>query len=395
MIKVCYLMHGIYYGGATRSLHLLLKAIDNYQVEKYIVSISCRANEIKSQLSQYVKQIKIIKQNIILNNQIHYEDYISAMRKFDDDITQLIKFLLLNKINILHINTSVFPHLLRIIKEAIPDLKIVTHIRELIPKYDDGRLQEFFIRNISEYSEKIICISNNEFRYFQNNSNGIVIPNPFDFSSLYGLDPKLKSNYKISNDIVLIGMLSHFSEKKGHLEYLKTLYLLKNLSIKRKFKFVIIGMKKSQLIKKIVKNVIAKNNYEKKVIDFINTNSLKDHIILIPYTNRPLDYLADLDIVIRPSLEADPWGRDIIEAMALKKPIVATGTSEFFIENEKTGYLVSPRDPEQMLAKIIELINEPEKRKEFGEAGYRKIRQMCDLDEYGKKIFNIYSELLA
>lgn len=395
MIKVCYLMHGIYYGGATRSLHLLLKAIDNYQVEKYIVSISCRANEIKSQLSQYVKQIKIIKQNIILNNQIHYEDYISAMRKFDDDITQLIKFLLLNKINILHINTSVFPHLLRTIKEAIPDLKIVTHIRELIPKYDDGRLQEFFIRNISEYSEKIICISNNEFRYFQNNSNGIVIPNPFDFSSLYGLDPKLKSNYKISNDIVLIGMLSHFSEKKGHLEYLKTLYLLKNLSIKRKFKFVIIGMKKSQLIKKIVKNVIAKNNYEKKVIDFINTNSLKDHIILIPYTNRPLDYLADLDIVIRPSLEADPWGRDIIEAMALKKPIVATGTSEFFIENEKTGYLVSPRDPEQMLAKIIELINEPEKRKEFGEAGYRKIRQMCDLDEYGKKIFNIYSELLA
>ncbi|MBW7843826.1 MAG: glycosyltransferase family 4 protein, partial [Ignavibacterium sp.] len=86
---------------------------------------------------------------------------------------------------------------------------------------------------------------------------------------------------------------------------------------------------------------------------------------------------------------------DIIEAMALKKPIVATGTSEFFIENEKTGYLVSPRDPEQMLAKIIELVNEPEKRKEFGEAGYRKIRQMCDLDEYGKKIFNIYSELLA
>lgn len=395
MIKVCYLMHGIYYGGATRSLHLLLKAIDNYQVEKYIVSISCRANEIKSQLSQYVKQIKIIKQNIISNNQIHYEDYISAMRKFDDDITQLIKFLLLNKINILHINTSVFPHLLRIIKEAIPDLKIVTHIRELIPKYDDGRLQEFFIRNISEYSEKIICISNNEFRYFQNNSNGIVIPNPFDFSSLYGLDPKLKSNYKISNDIVLIGMLSHFSEKKGHLEYLKTLYLLKSLSIKKKFKFVIIGMKKSQIIKKIVKNVIAKNNYEKKVIDFINTNSLKDHIILIPYTNRPLDYLADLDIVVRPSLEADPWGRDIIEAMALKKPIVATGTSEFFIENEKTGYLVSPRDPEQMLAKIIELINEPEKRKEFGEAGHRKIRQMCDLDEYGKKIFNIYSELLA
>lgn len=84
MIKVCYLMHGIYYGGATRSLHLLLKAIDNYQVEKYIVSISCRANEIKSQLSQYVKQIKIIKQNIISNNQIHYEDYISAMETVEE-----------------------------------------------------------------------------------------------------------------------------------------------------------------------------------------------------------------------------------------------------------------------------------------------------------------------
>jgi glycosyltransferase involved in cell wall biosynthesis len=101
------------------------------------------------------------------------------------------------------------------------------------------------------------------------------------------------------------------------------------------------------------------------------------------------------DIYVRPDNTAQPWGRDIIEAMALKKPVIATGTSEFYVENGVTGYLVPPKNPEKLAEKIFELINDPQKRLAMGEVGYTKIKSMCDLEEYGKKMIRIYDNLIS
>ena len=118
------------------------------------------------------------------------------------------------------------------------------------------------------------------------------------------------------------------------------------------------------------------------------------YIKILPYTLNVFDALKAMDIVVRPSLSGDPWGRDVIEAMALGKPVVATGTSEFYVENGVTGYLVPPGQPQPLAQKILALINEPAQRKDFGRRGRAKIKRICDLQQYGRKITEIYQGLL-
>lgn len=49
---------------------------------------------------------------------------------------------------------------------------------------------------------------------------------------------------------------------------------------------------------------------------------------------------------------------------------------------------------ESMAEKIIELINQQEKGKEFGESIYKLVKEMCDLVNYGEKIVPIYNNLI-
>ena len=58
------------------------------------------------------------------------------------------------------------------------------------------------------------------------------------------------------------------------------------------------------------------------------------------------------DVVVSPSLDPEPFGRVIVEAQAMGRPVVASdhgGAAETMIEGE-TGWLVRPRDPSSLAA---------------------------------------------
>lgn len=388
-------MHGIFYGGATRSLQLMLKSLKNYNINKVIITKSIGSKEIANSIKQETILLKKLYIPTISNNQVSFESYEKAFNRISKwNYKYFLETIKKNRIDILHINSSVFAHIPRVVKEKLPNVKIVLHVRELIPKYDDGKLQSYMIKEITDFVDKIICISDKEFEYFKHSNKAVIIPNPFDFSILSTVTPELRKKYLLDENVILIGMVSHFSEQKGHLDFLKALLEMRKQNIKNEFKFVIIGVKISPFWKKLIKKIVMPSNYEARVTNFIRQNNLSGSIILTPYTNYPFNYITDLDIIVRPSLQADPWGRDIIEAMALSKSVVATGNSEFYIENNKTGFLVQPRDYISLSEKIIHLVNNPELRVEMGEAGYKRVREMCDITNYGKAINNIYQELI-
>ena len=79
--------------------------------------------------------------------------------------------------------------------------------------------------------------------------------------------------------------------------------------------------------------------------------------------------------------------------MALRKPIVATGTSQYYVKDFKTGYLVPSNSVEQMTNRLLDLIYSPNKRKLMGNAGYNMVKQMCDLNEYRKAVYAIYQNI--
>ncbi|OGD29696.1 hypothetical protein A2833_02555 [Candidatus Azambacteria bacterium RIFCSPHIGHO2_01_FULL_44_55] len=82
------------------------------------------------------------------------------------------------------------------------------------------------------------------------------------------------------------------------------------------------------------------------------------------------------NVVILPSPYFDSFPLLNLEAMACKKPVVATcfgGSRESVVDSE-TGFIVNPFDTETLADRIVDLLENPEKAKIFGEAGYARVK---------------------
>ena len=91
---------------------------------------------------------------------------------------------------------------------------------------------------------------------------------------------------------------------------------------------------------------------ENPIQDFIARNKLHDVLYMEGWTNSVEDSMADMHCIIRPDETGHPWGRDIIEAMSIGRPVLATGTEDLFIHEAENGWLVPPGNA-QALAKAI------------------------------------------
>lgn len=392
--NIAFLGHGIYFGGATTSLYLMIKNLDGNIYNKYLYVPSIRSMVMKNDFRKYCK-ISLIKINQIRNAQTCKTSTTIFKKIIKIDLDYFIQDLIKNKIDILHINTSVFPHVHEQVKKYT-NIKIITHVRELIPKYDDGSIQKYMINQILKFSDAIITISDNEAIPFLSHSKLFVIPNPFEFSnSNNNISYDFRKKYNIDDQIVLIGMLGQFSPSKGQLEFLKVLNdIIVYNKIQNPFKFIIAGVaKKPNKLYVNIKKLLGKKDYVDEFYNYINHNQLYKYLITLPYVYDIFPLLSSLDIVVRPALTEDPWGRDIIEAFAFGKPVIATGTSDFFVKNNVNGFLIYPFEISKIADKIVELILNSSLRKQFGCNGKKLVEEVCSIEKFIKEITQVYKTI--
>ena len=104
--------------------------------------------------------------------------------------------------------------------------------------------------------------------------------------------------------------------------------------------------------------------------------------------------LSTFDVFVLPSLN-EGMGRVLVEAMALRKPIVASdvgGIPDLVVDGEN-GYLVPAGDAKALAAQITKLIDSPGKRETMGTAG-KRYAAGYSLAIMITKIDRIYRELL-
>lgn len=93
----------------------------------------------------------------------------------------------------------------------------------------------------------------------------------------------------------------------------------------------------------------------------------------------PIEYLKISDVLVRFTRRNDPWGRDILEALSVGVPVVATGSWQGFVKHRVNGYLMSKWDVEQAVDYILQaygLIVEPDLR--FRRYNMRKIERVYE-----------------
>ena len=124
--------------------------------------------------------------------------------------------------------------------------------------------------------------------------------------------------------------------------------------------------------------------FQEDLEERIASFKLNDKVLIIPFQNEIHKIWQAIDIAVVPSTEPEPFGMVAIEAMLAHKPIVASnhgGLTEI-IENNATGFLVTPNSVQDLVIALEKLIQNEVLRKEMGEKGYLRVTTAFSVEQY-------------
>lgn len=112
------------------------------------------------------------------------------------------------------------------------------------------------------------------------------------------------------------------------------------------------------------------------------------------------DYYRDTDVFVLPSIvdskgETETQGLVLAEAMACGAPVVGSnvgGIPDVIIP--EVGFLAEPQNSEDLAAKIVMMLSDPEKRKKMSQAGIRWAQEHFSWQSVSRKYMEIYNEII-
>ncbi|MBV9328347.1 MAG: glycosyltransferase family 4 protein [Chloroflexi bacterium] len=121
---------------------------------------------------------------------------------------------------------------------------------------------------------------------------------------------------------------------------------------------------------------------------------LADRITVTGFQRDVARAIAASDVLVFPSLEPEGFGRPIIEAMALERPVVATdvGPSRDLL-GLGTGRLVPP-EPTALANAVVDLLDSPDTRQRMGRAGRARVEACFSLERQVAQMSAVYRQAL-
>jgi glycosyltransferase involved in cell wall biosynthesis len=136
---------------------------------------------------------------------------------------------------------------------------------------------------------------------------------------------------------------------------------------------------------------------KRKILDCVRSAGVASRVKFagsVPNHEMPAYYAAANLSVIPSLLEATSL--TCLESMASKVPVVATdvGGLPELITHEKEGLLVPPRDTNGLVASILELLHDPDRRRVLGEEGRKKVVAEYSWGRIAQRTIAVYEQVL-
>lgn len=135
--------------------------------------------------------------------------------------------------------------------------------------------------------------------------------------------------------------------------------------------------------------------YYENIIALTKSLGLEDRVKFFEPVENLLPLLDTFDIIVCSS-HIETFGRTLVEAMALSKPVVSTrvgGVPEVVADSE-TGFLVTPDDPVAMAERLNQLLEDDGLRVQMGRKGYERMLKLFDVKSVTRNWERIYEQLL-
>jgi len=123
--------------------------------------------------------------------------------------------------------------------------------------------------------------------------------------------------------------------------------------------------------------------------------NIKPHVAFLGEIEDVPALMASGDILVHPSY-SEGLSNSVLEGMAAGLPVVATsvGATPEYVEDYKTGFLVSPARPELLAEKIHLLASQPDLRDRLGQAALSRVRELCGAPQVTRQYEQVYNSLL-
>ena len=380
--KVLRIIARLNVGGPVINSILLTTGLDKNRFESLLVTgiIGEGEGDMSYLAEQYGIKPIIIPE---LGREISWKSDLVALWK-------LIRLFRKEKPDIIHTHTAKAGTLGRIagILTGVP-YKVHTFHGHVFNNYFGPFKTKVFIwieRILARFTDRIIVISQlqydelcHEIRIAPPNKFSIICLG-FDLTEFLNSDVhhgKLRRELNISEDTLLVGIVGRLTAIKNHILFLKA------------------AKKVSEKIANVKFIVVGGGELESEMKEVAVSLGIQDKVIFLGWRRDMPTIYADMDLVVLSSLnEGTPV--TLIEAMASSKAVVSTavgGVPDIVLDGQ-TGILVPSGDEERFADAIVDLLEDAEKRKQFGELGcefvsvnYTKERLCADIERLYRIFF--------
>jgi len=372
-IRILYVIGNTSFGGGERGFGQLSTGLSRSRFRTFL------AAHPGGELEEIVRQAGVTFFPVDMSRKVNF----TTLRQLSTLISQ-------NSIHIVHSMGSRADFFARLACKNRPSTAVVSTVAMPVEGYDVGRIRKAVYkiadRYTARYVTRFIAVSKAlKGRLIRDRGmtadrvsviyNGVELVryNPH----LYEPE-EIRRSLSITDDYPVIGTIGRLVYQKGFSHFLEAARYV--YSKKQKVRFVIVGQGPEEAALKH----LAESLGISQVCTFAG----------LRFDVAPILSAFDL-FVLSSVLEGLP--RIVIEAMAMKRPIIATdidGVREELTHNE-TGLLVPPANSKALANAILSLLEDRDKARQLGSEARKRAEQLFDLENTIKRVENLYEEVLA
>jgi L-malate glycosyltransferase len=294
-------------------------------------------------------------------------------------------------VDLIHAN-SIRAGLMAVVSARLGGPPVVVHIRECLPR---TRVANVVRRTLLHEAAVLISNSNYtaaNFSYPNNSTVPLTIYNPID---LHRFNPQLisptqaRARLGLGESTPVIGVIAQITPWKGQDDAIRCAAFLRPAW--PDLRLLIVGKVTFDSRATRYDNVAYASSL-RRLIDELN---LGDRVQFLGEREDVPQVMRALDILLIPSWE-EPFGRVVIEAMAMETAIVATargGPAEVIADGVQ-GRLLPPRQPKRWADVVGQLLADPVRRGEMVRRS-RKVATSFGLDVHVGAVVEVYRRLLG
>jgi len=374
-IKVLQVIPKLGYGGAETGCYDLAHYLYENRCSSYIVTSG-------GDLLKYIdkKKVKLIRLPVHSKNPILI--FLNTI--------MLIFIILLNNISIVHARSRA-PAWSCFFATKITRKKFVTTFHGT---YNFDNVIKKFYNSVMVRSDLVIAGSNFIFSHINKNYSkylnlkkkflvifrGINV-DYYDPSTTTEIqEKKLLIEWQIDKSKKIILMPGRLTPWKGQEIFIQALSLVNKELGYDSFYAVILGNDQGRAV------------YSKKLKRLAEQHRLTNQLKFVDHCeNMPVAYKVS-DLIVSASIEPEAFGRIVVEAQSMEKPVLASniGGSNETLENNKTGFLFEAGNPISLSKNILKILNLDESTlKSIGNEGRKNIIKKFNVE---KMCFSTYAE---